>query len=1377
MNCTIKNPWQPQGVSIIPKDLSCLMPLVGQEKLFVRVEKFIEDIVNQGGTGLAGFFTLFGGWGVGKSRVGHEICLEALSEDVEWIVDGKPRRLLETNLQQKILPLFVRYVQVTRGEFGDQLEANNWIPSVVVEALARLAGIRTAADVKSLAKNQDQLMQQTVNLLRPKGWDQWLPELKQALSENDPFKAAHDSIAVLKKMGIESLLLVVDEIEDITDVEQDGLPSEERVGIDQALLTVIPRVIKEEEIRQEFPQVNFVLLCSQAVGDLLKQIRAIERRTGWHELTTNSFADVEAFFQFLTDHRPDVAASIQQYPHGLKETAFFAANRNFGWFNVIMHHVHENLRGRNMTTAELLKNYAEQSVAGHGKSVFDTDAIGSYRIAESDDYDEIVRSMYDLLPKVIDIEKGVSPKKADRFLAMRDQGGEQGPLFARIQEVRPPQKHRILAHLISCGFTNTSGTELMLPGEVRFELQTVLDSLAAYSIGLPKEHRDHYLICEDVAEFTSQISGLSPYSEQANQFASFLHGLLIDPAYSKDENGKSLPQYIAPAFSFLLKFNHLNKSRKREVGYLKDHSQNTKLEEAFKEIQKNSKERAKALLHGMANAWDMDNAPAELLPISKTSLCAAKGTTKLSPLNLGKDNEVIFLFAGTASVTEIEQDLQKLASGATVPIVLILEEKDQVIDDLNARLARNVPKIYPFVIIHNVIKQVADQLVRLGLMGKKYGANDLRTSHFHSVIGAAKEHLKKRLEIWKLEKIESQGYLLQPIFYGGRIRQDEFCAFAKGYAELLSGTSYDDIVQTGSITFNNDTERDQFVKLAAKQADPSAKYRDYPRSKLIVARDGWKEAEVPRGLVSILKNFGPVPLKDIDLERYYLFDMPPEQKGKDVVRNFCTLMQCLGLLERDGDKLVRTSKHQLATWLKRSREWLDGDFVKKVDRIKKVSHDTGEELGRYAKQAKNQLKKAEQKLDELNLDFINKPWEELNVDTAAGVPLYEQELRDALIAIRFVRGVVERVYDPDGLASFRYSPDSLHELEREGASNAYPLWKRTEILTGFFEKLDEDRKKLLVQIDEIADEVARRVPTLPDGQQAFPTQPLTLQLNLFSQELAFSPDSPDRTIMAGGTTMGVNSVGFKLADGKFREALERVEVISADLDRNQPGKLVSVFFQLLLKWETLKKESEDLRRPVDSLLAFFTDADDQVKAAYKLAAIEDDFEDINYQINEGGIREGTDGRETSGRPINQLLDGLQKDLEKLESRPDQLRSEVQDINDSILPSLEELYTKKYRAEIQAVTKIRTVQNKPYPELPNTLLETYGATVAAFDSCIKAMLDEGESFFADETETTFAIFVNFCRMEAEDEVIDWSSSEYTNHVQALMRKQLLRLKLV
>ncbi|MBW2000699.1 MAG: hypothetical protein JRJ29_22400, partial [Deltaproteobacteria bacterium] len=691
MTAINRNPWQREGVSILPSDLCELMPLVGQRKLFTRLEKFRDEILSSGPYDLAGFFTIFGTWGVGKSRIGHEICLEAFSEDMHWIIDGESKRLLEYGLKQNILPLFVRYIQVTRGPLGANLEMDNWIPTVTVEALSNLAGLRGKAGSNRMVKNQDRILELARKVLKPKGWDKHVGELQNVLQSADLYEAARGGIEVLRELGIHYLWIVVDEIEDITDVERDGLPSAEREGIDQALLTVIPRVIKTEEYRQEFREINFLLLCSQVVGDLLKQVHAIERRTGWHELTSNSFADVEAFFQYLQSRPEDAAQAIAQYPKGLKEAAFFAANRNFGWFNVIMHYAHQNHRGGTVEAADLLHMFAQESARGHGKSVFNLDTISEYRIPKDEDYTDIVRAMFRLLPRAIGPEEEVTPERAEILLAKRDQGGEKRPLFVRVREISPPQKHRMLAHMTKHGFVNRTGTELMLPGEASFDLQPVIDSLHAYSvIALPPERREHLLICEDEREFTDQVKGLSPYPEQADQFAPYLHGLLMDPDYQvKDSDGRSR-LFIGPAFSFLLEFNTLSRIRRAEEGYLRDRAKNTRLEEAFHNVEKDASARVQMLLRGIGNTWDMERAPVSIEVLPELKLPSGRMVSAGSPLQLGKDKQSILIYGAEATEADLEHDLTLLAKKPT-PIILVLEDQDQRVEDLRRRINRNIP--------------------------------------------------------------------------------------------------------------------------------------------------------------------------------------------------------------------------------------------------------------------------------------------------------------------------------------------------------------------------------------------------------------------------------------------------------------------------------------------------------------------------------------------------------------------------------------------------------------------------------------------------------------------------------------------------------------
>ena len=82
----------------------------------------------------------------------------------------------------------------------------------------------------------------------------------------------------------------------------------------------------------------------------------------------------------------------------------------------------------------------------------------------------------------------ISEERAERLLAKIDHGGSQRNLFVRVKEIDPPQKHRILTHMINCGFKSTTGTELQIPGETQFDLQTVLKNMIRREIA-PVLHR------------------------------------------------------------------------------------------------------------------------------------------------------------------------------------------------------------------------------------------------------------------------------------------------------------------------------------------------------------------------------------------------------------------------------------------------------------------------------------------------------------------------------------------------------------------------------------------------------------------------------------------------------------------------------------------------------------------------------------------------------------------------------------------------------------------------------------------------------------------------------------------------------------------------
>lgn len=1390
MSATDSNPWQREGVSILPRELHSLMPIVGQKRLFERLGKFRDQILSASGQDLAGFFMIIGGWGVGKSRVGHELCLEALSEDVHWILDGEKRRLLEARLQEGILPIFLRYVQVTKGQWGEDLEADSWIPRVTVEALSRLVNLGDDPSKNRSVKNQDRILGLCRKVLEPRGWARHEAGLRQALSLDDPREAARTALEVLKKLNIRHLWIVLDEIEDITDVQRDGLPSNDREHIDQGLLTVIPRVIKSEESRQEFPEVNFLLLCSLAVGDLLRQIRAIERRTGWHELRTNTFADVEAFFLHLRNHRPDVASAIRQYPPGLKEAAFFAANRNFGWFNVIMHHAHENYRGGRVTAPQLLRSFAEAATKGGENSVFDLNAISPWRIESDADYEEVKHAIFSMLPREVGSPDGLTSERGERLLAKRDYGSRERAIFTRIIEVSPPPKHQIMSHMVSCGFqTGTTGTELVLLGEARFDLSLVLESLEAYTIGLPEDRRlaGNLLICEDEGEFIQQVAGLSPYAEQASQFAPYLYGLLTNPRYRVRAPDGQERHFVAPAFSFLVQFNRLNKVRQEDEGFLRDSTRNTRLQEQFAQTTKDPGARVLALLRGLANCWEGELAPVEGAPVAGLKLPSFRWTATQKPLNLSVEANATVLYGTGATDHDLEQDLRRIAQEPAEPVVLLLEDQDQRPVELQAWIDRVAPKIAPFVAVHNIARLTGDHLVRLGLMGIAFDANDLRTSHFHGVVGRAKEHLRRTLDAWLESSIEPRGLLLRPLFYGTKLEDDTIQAFARGYGAMIDGATYDDLMQATSPELEA-AEKDQFRKVVERQIDPGPKFEELPMTRLVADQSGERVAQIPRELLSVARRCSPgVPCRLRDLEGSFLFDIR-NRKGeliqknqhREVIRQLARVLVSLELLQDEDDKVVRTSVHQLTQHVRAATGWLEGEYAQQATKIRRIHESAGNDLLNVrGKDAKQRLSASSKQLESLKLDFIDRPWEELNRQSGDAMPVFEQRMRQAVHSLRNVHKQVRWVYDPQAMQLFRYRPEVLHQFDVSEKLPSYQLWKRLEVLRGFYEDLEGRRGKLIGRITALVQDVTEHVPAVPagefEGQKAFPIQALTDPLDLYRQELSFASENPEKTIAAGTTTLGVTTVGYKLASGKYSEALDRLEFIRQELE--EPGKLALSFVEALELWNRLRSDVLDAERQLRDLEGFFAGASSSVLKTIGLESLQTMIRDLRAVFLEGGIRQGTDDREASGVRVNLLTAGLWEDLKKVRNHPQQVQERLRTVKQSILPSLQAKYGDEHRARLSALAKIRKAKNSPLPQWPDQLGPTYLDTVASFERLVERIDIEGREYFEGAGETTFDVFVGLCDAMLRNKPIDWRAEDNKRHVDALMQRSLLELRLV
>lgn len=415
------NPWSKNGVALYPPKY----PMVGQSRVFNALVNFRQQFSERGD--LSGFFVIFGDWGLGKTRIGYELVAEATGRIDEWLLDptrefiapNTNRRVLAKKFADGILPLFIDYRSVT-----EDLAADLWTPKVACNALSLLwerpADLRVSPD----------LLNDLADSLKDKGID--LASLQRAIQAGSTWKSSlENAMQVLREHGIRYLWVIVDEVETPSDLKRnpDYTPGTE---VEEEDLVMISQVIKEARYREDFPYVNFLLLCSLGMSDSIR-IGPNRRRTDLLVLEPNRIYDLQTFQDYLAKNGVDV-----DYPAGTLEGIYIATNRNFGWFNKVMSAVHAiwedaKLKGEPIDSAwKLIQTYALG--AASSKEIFDFSILDAMSgIPKGSPEETLAHQMiYGQLPVLVDPQ--VIPAEVTQRLMKANIPGI-GNAFARLSQV------------------------------------------------------------------------------------------------------------------------------------------------------------------------------------------------------------------------------------------------------------------------------------------------------------------------------------------------------------------------------------------------------------------------------------------------------------------------------------------------------------------------------------------------------------------------------------------------------------------------------------------------------------------------------------------------------------------------------------------------------------------------------------------------------------------------------------------------------------------------------------------------------------------------------------------------------------------------------
>ena len=788
--------WAATGVSDYPpRD-----PLVGQSRFFKRFQTFLHT-VDHDDDRFAHVFAVEAEWGRGKSRLGHELVAQINDCSKGWFVRDEQgqlhdQQLFNSEAQDKYLALYIRYSQVA----SDYQNSDNWFAFGLYQALLPLATQSFDGSIQS------EIAKQAYERLMPIGFTSALLaealQLDKQHSEEDLYtdqtlvvELVQAAYEVLKRFGVQYVLVVLDELETVAEAATFGLEDEQDKRLDGQAIRLIGKAIKEEDPRRKLPWLRYVALCSPLLGQQLREIQSVARRFELVELEHNAFADVSDYVASLLN---DGKLGFD-YPAGLVEAAYAMSGANFGWFNVVMANVDAVLSQYQQADRSIndVGELFEAVLAGSGrvaKHVLDKGAIEGIQTRDRALLGQCRSLLYGQLPVRL-----AEVSQATELLALKNE--DQEPIAAHYRKLSIDRLQCRQA-LEQAKFRRDNDEWYYPAVDQALSLDTLLDNLRTFSIKEQAASGDKgaVLLPLSKGEFKYLLSLL--YDHPAIEFAAdaLWHNLVGETA----ELDASEATHIGPSVAMLLRLDLRYRSAQQNSLIFKDPSMGDGHEQAMAALGKQSSQkpiikaltRVTGFVRLLDNNWGydeslldnksgQDDAPLAILtePRSRQGGLFTLEGDKLHP-------EGKALFAWVSNLNELDNlhsfSTEYCRKSGRMP-VLALTASAHLMEQYS-RLEEN-NALRDAILLHYVNPSEADQLERIGLsveICQQHGVSlspESFTAKFKNKLHALSTFANEAIHKWRL-RLQKRGLIAWPLKVDGKLSQNDRELLFKGWYQL-----------------------------------------------------------------------------------------------------------------------------------------------------------------------------------------------------------------------------------------------------------------------------------------------------------------------------------------------------------------------------------------------------------------------------------------------------------------------------------------------------------------------------------------------------------------------------------------------------------------
>lgn len=1284
--------WSNKGVALYPVDF----PLVGQNAVYNGLFKFKQAFLGSQANDIAGFFALIGDWGLGKTRIGYELFAQLFNHIDRWVLNqddfivanGADGRLLQPQLGEGILPLYIRYDMVCDAN----LFADNWVARITTAALKVVINKSGGYDIPAA------LVGDLRAALNAKGVD--FSALAEKLSNEDADIALAAAMKVLNGVGIQHLWVVVDEVETLSD-RQRGLREDEIQGLSEDYLDMVSTVIKHENYRQAHPYVNFLVLCSLGMRDKI-DIGPNRRRTHSVTLEPNRIGDVHTYVNSLRE-RAETLGQTVDYPPGTLEGAFIACNCNFGWFNVMMSSIHESYRmahsrGQMVTAWQLLEDFARAEA--RAKWIFDLSILDLLSGLQAAPQDIVKQLIFGQLPIAL------TALNNNHIQALKNITLPGiGPAFTELTEIHL-NAATLATELVrpEIGFKPSplyGGSYLYSDSEI--SLTSLLGALRAFSVGITK---DNFLICWDLNAFVAQLSAL--YERPNVDIA-----LVAEPLHSiflkyevKDQ------QYLGPSFALLQRLDTLLKRSSGTTAFLQDANKDAALEKYTQEIERSEQKRRMAICQGFVRLLDANLATdastiGEIQSGAGVFFTSSFQSPRLDGLQVTPEGRVTIVYG--QHLEKIAQELGNLIGQVGVHPIILLLPSGYTAEDWQ-RLT-STQRVQLCVLARGLTRVEEAFLVKLSGKGKVFQAKDILSGRTLSIRGNLEQTWQRETQEWR-DKVEQRGYLLRPLWHSKSIAEGEF---ARGYRLMLvNDWNIDQLAPDVYNGFDN-TTFDRIRKACQYNADPGPGQE--PLLAVITQTEPYT-ALVPPAFGALLYELKSQATLDVLQRRFFFAVSEKKAKATKQLEQILNLLRELGLVTLTKTAYRAVDAQTLKDYRQATSTWLNGECQRLLVELDDTF--TPETVGQLRRQSTNFIHRTPEALEQAakKADFSV-------LDAGANTPA--SSILNLVKAIADIENTLQSICPPgiyqQSGETFDANTSAIAIYEQHLMT--YSLWKQVH----FFHWLRQQYRQRCDQLAHAIQEQLAQSNSLQtiDGQP-FPISPLTIPLKSMLEELTAAASS--------GLTLR-NVVPVPGYPDRFRtyiymrqydNAWHRLDALSKFVERAQPTAFWARFEAARKQWTTQLSNYQHARSAWDALSRFMGEANAAAWAGAKAVRARLD----QWQmLIEGGLVQAVNAEATSQEP-EKLIDALEAEVQaadKYRQLPQEVGKLRQEIEAELKALIDEL-------RLQALGRLLTAKRRSQLTVP-PLGTTYAETKAAFEAFNMQVVETGKRYFeADGKQTTW-----------------------------------------